>query len=488
MGFQCLAGLLTQPSGLRIISIGRWGSPGRNRSFGADDSCKALWEMSVPKGSFSERHSRYLRGTGVSLMSLLNSDSTDGTAADARCGPNRSQANMHRPATAVDDWSIRFANGTEQRFGYAEPVFTILAPNERSWRRIQKTGTYAAALAFIRDEIDIEGDLVAATRWWSGRRGTSLRELMMPSLTWFTPSRIETLFQTKKRAARNIEFHYDYPADFYKLFLDENLIYSCAYFHETSESLDYAQTSKLDHICRKLELIAEDRFLDIGCGWGALPIYAAKRHGLEAVGCTLSDEQYEFATQRAVREGWADRVRFLKSDYRDVNGRFSKIASVGMFEHVGRRRLTEYFRRVWQLLDDEGLFLNHGIIRPENTRDDGETVFLRKHVFPGGELATLSQVVKAAEDAGFEVVDIEGLRPHYALTCREWVSRLKTREPLALSFVEREIYRTWLLYLAASSASFDAGRTDIYQLLLSKRGSRRKRHLTRAHIYRSFEH
>jgi cyclopropane-fatty-acyl-phospholipid synthase len=226
-----------------------------------------------------------------------------------------------------------------------------------------------------------------------------------------------------------------------------------------------------------------DRFLDIGCGWGALPLLAAKRYGVDSTGCTLSDRQCEFAQDHVLQEGWAESVRILKSDYRELKGNFTRIASVGMFEHVGRRRLPEYFKRVSDLLEPDGLFLNHGIIRPQKVKDGPETLFLRRHVFPGGELAHLSDVILAAEEAGFEVLDLESLRPHYALTCREWVSRLQLRRNLAMRLGGVEIYRTWLLYLAASSASFEAGHSDVYQCLMSKRGSGRSRHLTRVHIY-----
>jgi cyclopropane-fatty-acyl-phospholipid synthase len=170
-------------------------------------------------------------------------------------------------------------------------------------------------------------------------------------------------------------------------------------------------------------------------------------------------------------------------DYRKLAGRFNKIASVGMFEHVGRKRLLEYFRKVSDLLDDNGLFLNHGIIRPEGFSDGPETLFLQRKVFPGGELATLATVIREAGRAGFEVLDVESLRPHYALTCRHWVERLQHNATECLKHVDRETYRTWLLYLAGSALSFEAGATDLYQILMAKRRVPKHRRLTRDYIY-----
>jgi cyclopropane-fatty-acyl-phospholipid synthase len=416
-------------------------------------------------------------------MSVLSS--SDNTGLTVRRSPPETpiQEGIFRPADADVPWSIRFSDGGEEYFGSGRPVFSVEASNRRFWRVIQQSGTYAMARAFVEGEIEITGDLVAAVRWWLAHRTCGLADLVVTALSRLSFSRLEGRVQSKSRAARNIRFHYDRLVEFYKCFLDDNLIYSCAYFQRPSDSLEHAQISKLEHICRKLELKPGDRFLDIGCGWGALPLHAAKRYGVDSTGCTLSDSQCDFAQARVLREGWAESVRILKADYRELKGHFARIASVGMFEHVGRRQLPEYFKQVSELLEPEGVFLNHGIIRPQKVNDGPETLFLRRHVFPGGELAHLSDVVLAAEEAGFEVLDIENLRPHYALTCREWVSRLQFRRDLAMRLGGVEVYRTWLLYLAASSASFETGHTDVYQCLMSKRGSRRSRHLTRVHMY-----
>jgi cyclopropane-fatty-acyl-phospholipid synthase len=259
------------------------------------------------------------------------------------------------------------------------------------------------------------------------------------------------------------------------------MVYSCAYFQWPTQSLEDAQLAKLDLVCRKLALQPGDTFLDIGCGWGALLLHAAGRYGAASAGCTLSEAQAELARRSARQQGLAERVRVQKMDFRDLEGRFDKIASVGMFEHVGKRRLRGYFAKLFHLLGPDGLFLNHGIVRPEAGKEGPESRFLRNSVFPGGELVRLTDVLKAAEELGFEALDVESLRPHYAMTCSEWVRRLVSAERFCLEQAGSRTYRTWLLYLAASSLSFAEGQTDIYQVLFAKRASRTRR-LTREYM------
>jgi cyclopropane-fatty-acyl-phospholipid synthase len=247
-------------------------------------------------------------------------------------------------------------------------------------------------------------------------------------------------------------------------------------------TLEDAQEAKLDLVCRKLDLGREDTFLDVGCGWGALVTLAVERFGARAVGCTLSRQQYDAAVRLIGERGLTDRASIALSDYRDVDGRFTKIASIGMVEHVGRSRLPRYFAALAKHLDDDGLLLNHGIARPSTLRQDAESHFLQRRVFPGGELVSIGEMIAAAEDAGFEVLDLENLRPHYALTCRAWVDRLRANEEACTALVGRETYRTWLLYLAASSAGFADGTTEVFQLLLAKRGVPRRR-MTRRYMY-----
>ena len=322
----------------------------------------------------------------------------------------------------------------------------------------------------------MSGDLEAAIRFkgWQPRSG--LRKHLFGAVARWAAA-VQSGFQTRAQAVRNIRFHYDRSNDFYRLFLDPRMVYSCAYFRSPNTTLEDAQVAKLDHICRKLDLQPGERFLDVGCGWGALAGHAAAQYGAAATGCTLSRAQCAYATARL--HGSAS---VLECNYRDLGGRYDKIASVGMFEHVGRRHAQEYFRKMAELLAPDGLFLNHAIARSQGVRDDAASLFVRRNIFPGGQLIQLYETIRAAENAGFEVLDVENLRPHYALTCRLWEQRLAANREAALRLVDEPTFRAWRIWLAASALTFEEGFSSVYQVLLSKRGAPR-RHLTRENMY-----
>lgn len=270
-----------------------------------------------------------------------------------------------------------------------------------------------------------------------------------------------------------IRFHYDVGNDFYRLFLDREMLYSCAYFPSAGISLDDAQQAKLDMICRKLRLAPGDRFLDIGCGWGALVCHAAKHYGVKAHGITLSDEQLAMARARIADMGLADRVTVEIRDYQDLKGEFDKIASVGMYEHIGLKNIPLYMRTVRGLLADDGLFLNHAISRRAKRRQRrfaarAEQKALVKYIFPGGELDDIGHTVAAMEQAGFEVHDVEGWRWHYAETTRAWCERLYARRAEAEHIVGAPTTRIWLAYLAGCCLAFERGSARIFQTLASK--------------------
>lgn len=331
------------------------------------------------------------------------------------------------------------------------------------------------ARAFVRGEFCPNGDLVTAVREQLSRARPGLWARILGLYARVGPGRWLSQARSPRADARKLRFHYDRSNEFYKQFLDARLVYSCAYFENESATLEEAQEAKLDLICRKLDLRKGERLLDIGCGWGALLNHAAREYGVRATGCTVSRPQAAEAFRRACGAGLHERVQVLEADYRRVQGRFEKIASVGMFEHVGPRGLRGYFETVRGLLSPEGLFLNHGIVRPQPERDGAETLFLRKAVFPLGSLSHLSEVVREAENAGFEVLDVENLRPHYARTCREWVRRLEQRREECLRVTDAETYRTWQLYLAASAYFFDVGRLEVHQVLMAPRGRQTQR-------------
>ncbi len=277
----------------------------------------------------------------------------------------------------------------------------------------------------------------------------------------------------KSNETEFIQFHYDVGNDFYELFLDERRLYSCAYFTDWNNSLDQAQHDKIDMICRKLRLKPEERFLDIGCGWGALIFHAAEKYGVHAHGVTLSEAQLTHVREQIKAKGLEDRVSVELKNYVDLEGPFDKIASVGMMEHVGEDNLNEYCATINRLLVDKGLFLNHAISRKAKKKKNRfssrpEQRALQKYIFPGGELIDLGQTISSLERNKFEVMDVEGWREHYQLTTKLWLDRLETNRDKAVELVGEEVYRIWIAYLAGSSLAFLRGTARLYQVLVSK--------------------
>jgi cyclopropane-fatty-acyl-phospholipid synthase len=285
----------------------------------------------------------------------------------------------------------------------------------------------------------------------------------------------------------SIAFHYDVSNQFYALWLDAKMVYSCAYFESETDTLEQAQTQKLDHICRKLLLRPGDYLLDIGCGWGALAMHAARHYGVKVHGITLSREQWEWANASVRREGLHHQIQIDLCDYRDLMGsaRYDKISSVGMFEHVGLRNLNTYFSTIYRLLKSNGLVLNHGITHEEEGWGGSlSSRFINRYVFPDGELDTVSNIQRVMEHCDFEIADVENLRQHYALTLRHWVKRLEDRRADALEHVSESTWRIWRLFMASSALEFESGELGLYQILATKRdGVPLPLPLTRRHLY-----
>jgi cyclopropane-fatty-acyl-phospholipid synthase len=362
------------------------------------------------------------------------------------------------------------------------------------------------AEAYFRGDLDIEGDFFAALGLKDhlqalqmsvgeqiGAAATALRlralnaDRRHAQFQW-TPAHGRIVKAHSKSENRDaIHFHYDVSNEFYALWLDRAMVYSCAYFETPDVDLDAAQEAKLDHICRKLSLQPGETFLDVGCGWGALVIHAAQRYGVRAHGVTLSPQQLKAARERIVQAGLEDRVSVELQDYRDLSGEsvYDKVASVGMFEHVGLKNLPVYFSTIHRLLKPHGLFLNHGITHDsEGWQKSMYTEFINRYVFPDGQLDNISNIQHVMERAGFEIADVEALRPHYALTLRHWVARLERNHARALQYVNEATYRVWRLYMAACSLNFEAGDIGIYQVLASKRAAGNlPLPLTRRHLY-----
>ncbi|MCY1166730.1 Ubiquinone biosynthesis O-methyltransferase [compost metagenome] len=395
--------------------------------------------------------------------------------------------------------SLRLWNGDTFRFGqhYAnesEPPFTLVCRHPGVVRSmILGRDPLRLAEAYFRNDIDFEGDFFAVLglrhdlqsirlsffdRMKAMLGALRLRGLEDPSAglaSDHSPAHGRSVKDHSKSENRtSISFHYDVSNEFYRLWLDKERVYSCAYFTSPDESLDEAQRNKLEHICRKLRLRPGERLLDIGCGWGALICWAARHHGVHAHGITLSRQQFDYAQQRIQAEGLQDLVTVELRDYRDLAGQgtFDKVSSIGMFEHVGLANLPTYLATVVRVLRPGGLFLNHGITHDEEGwQKSVSTEFINRYVFPDGELDCVSNIQLGMERAGFEIHDLEGLRPHYALTLRHWVKRLEANREAALCEVDEATYRVWRLYMAACALDFESGTTGIYQILASKPNS-----------------
>ena len=278
---------------------------------------------------------------------------------------------------------------------------------------------------------------------------------------------------TRLRDRKNIQYHYDVSNEFYGLWLDVRRVYSCAYYHDHSMTLEAAQEAKLEHICKKLALKSGEHFLDIGCGWGGLILWAAEKHGVHAVGITLSENQHGYVKAQIAARGLQDRVAVSMMDYRDLpeSSHFDKIASVGMFEHVGRANLTQYFKKIHDLLKPGGLVMNHGITAASLKSmglGSGISEFVDEYVFPGGELPHASEVMEHAAAGGLECLDAENLRPHYARTLWDWVGRLEAHEAEARRMIGERKYRIWRIYMAGSAHAFDQGWLELWQVLAGK--------------------
>jgi len=362
----------------------------------------------------------------------------------------------------------------------------------------------SAGEAYVVGEIDVEGDLETLLAAFdelldSGRRTlltTRLRAL--GDLTVLkrgaaradegAAARLDGRTHSRERDACAIRHHYDLPVDFYRLWLDRHLTYSCGYFPTGEESLDEAQEAKLEHVCRKLRLRPGLRLLDIGCGWGSLLRWAARHHGTETVGVTLAKKQAAEANVRLAADGLAQRATAEVRHYRDLRGRFDRIASIGMSEHVGRAQLESYFRAAWERLTPGGSMLNHAISRgPLGTQPDPSVPdsFIQRYVFPDGEIVDLAETIRAAEAVGFEVRDVEDLREHYATTLRHWVVRLEAHWDEAVAIAGGARARVWRLFMAASAHQFARGRLAVHQVLLGRPDGDGRVHLpaSRADLY-----
>jgi cyclopropane-fatty-acyl-phospholipid synthase len=408
----------------------------------------------------------------------------------------RSNEAVRRSLAFLDDlvrdvqtrnFAVRLWDGTEWELGASEHEFTLVLRHPGALRAMfWRPSELRLAEAYIYDDFDVEGDLRAfvavgydllgaADMDGAQRARQASRLLALPRERRTRDGAGLTSLRGRRdsleRARRAVSYHYDTSNEFFELFLDPRLVYTCAYFSEANESIEAAQERKLEYVCRKLRLQPGDRLLDVGCGWGSLAVYAAERYGVDVLGVTLSGEQAELANRRIAAAGLAARARVELLDFREVDEPegFDKIAAVGFIEHLGEGLLPNCFSHLFGLLRPGGVFLNHAIARRVDfAKPSREVSFLGRYVFPDAELTPVGGVIRAAEDVGFEIRDVESLREHYILTCGRWLDRLEANHEAARRLTSETTYRIFRLYLAGSAHTFETGGVNLYQTLLAK--------------------
>jgi cyclopropane-fatty-acyl-phospholipid synthase len=369
------------------------------------------------------------------------------------------------------------------RSGPVDAPATIVIRSPDALRRIVTApGELGLARAYVSGDMELQGSIWALLELRDRIPDVQLEPKMMLRLVrelggWrevrpLQPPdeevRLRGRRHSKARDAAAISHHYDVSNAFYRLVLGPSLTYSCAVWHDPDDTLEAAQANKYELICRKLDLRPGMRLLDVGCGWGGMVMHAAQNHGAQAVGITISRQQAELAEKRVAEAGLSDQVQIRVQDYREVaDGPYDGISSIGMFEHVGEARLAEYFECLRRLVRPEGRLLNHGISRPARSEKARlpRRSFINRYVFPDGELHEVGRVISITQDAGFEVRHVESLREHYALTLRRWVANLEAHWDEAVAEVGAPRARVWRLYMAGSAIGFEAGRTQIHQVL-----------------------
>ena len=357
-------------------------------------------------------------------------------------------------------------DGTEVNLG-DEARVTIRLRDRTALTTLMQPSLESLGNAYVEGRIDVEGPIAEVIRVaadLADQGGTSSALGALPD--WARR-------HTRRSDRKAISYHYDVSNDFYAQFLDPSMVYSCAYFKTPQMSLEEAQQAKLEHVCRKLRIEPGMRLLDIGCGWGAMAIHAARRHGARVLGITLSERQHELALERVARAGLTDQIEIRLQDYRDLPGdeSFDRVSSIGMFEHVGLKHLLDYFKRIHALLKPGGIALNHGICSADADsrsvgRGGGE--FIGRYVFPDGELPHVSLAIAELSRAGLEMVDAESLRRHYGRTLWHWSERFEARLDALRAIAGEERTRIWRTYLAGCAWAFDQGWVNIYQLLAAK--------------------
>ncbi|VXB04472.1 putative fatty acid methyltransferase [Pseudomonas sp. 8AS] len=359
---------------------------------------------------------------------------------------------------------LRLWNGEQLDLG-ARPQVTLIVKDPSLLLELKRPSLDTLGSAYVEGRLELDGPIMQVVQLTD-----RLSEALLGD---DNPGAVDFLAHDKAVDAAAISYHYDLSNDFYALWLDSRMIYSCAYFPSGTEDLETAQTAKLQHLCRKLRLQPGERLLDVGCGWGGLALFAAREYGVEVHGITLSRAQLQLARRRVTQAGLQRQVHLELLDYRDLaqDGRFDKVVSVGMFEHVGHANLPLYCRQLFGAVRPGGLVLNHGITaRHVDGRQVGRGAgdFIGRYVFPYGELPHLARLSADLSAAGLEVVDVESLRLHYARTLQLWSDNLEAHLAQAAALVPEKALRIWRLYLAGCAHGFRRGWVNLHQVLASR--------------------
>jgi cyclopropane-fatty-acyl-phospholipid synthase len=403
------------------------------------------------------------------------------------------------------DFDVRFWDGsTWEAEGGVPARFTLALKHPGALRQMFWPFNPAAfGESYIFDDFDVEGDFYGLTSWIRHLVGVRYERRLLERLQlllqlWRLPNQAAPRDPRKQghetgthhsadRDKDAIHFAYNISGDFYRLFLGENMQYTCSYFASPDEDIETSQRRKIDNLCKKLRLQPGDKLLDIGCGWGSLLMHAVRHYGAEGTGVTLAGKQADWAIQHNRDAGLQDRCKIVVQDYRDMpeDGRFDKAVSVGIGEHIGRANLPLFYRKVFAALRPGGCYLHHGITLRHGTPYPPWTAFARKYVFPNGELHSVIETLTAANAAGFEVRDVESRREHYILTLKRWIRLLEENHEQAVKLYDETTYRIFRIYLAGAILGFENGTYNLYQsLLLKPKPGMSDLPLTRADWYR----
>lgn len=375
---------------------------------------------------------------------------------------------------------ITYWDGSKQLVGEGETEAKIWFNKPLDWSFIQEDASLALAEAYMDRDIEVEGDLQAI-----------ITDAFNQQDSFLTDNKFQFKFpkfkrKNKKTNTEDISHHYDVGNDFYKYWLDETMTYSSAYFHSEEDTLEEAQKQKIESIFKKLRLQKGDHVLDIGCGWGTVIFAAAEKYGAKATGVTLSEEQYNYVSEQIKERNLEDLVSVRLEDYRDMakhGEKYNKIISIGMFEHVGKENLPEYFETVKDLLEEQGFALIQGISSHRDMRaeDKGRNAFIIKYIFPGGYIPSVAELVDSITKIDMNLIDLESLRRHYQLTLEEWHRRFREHWDEIAKDKDDRFMRMWDLYLQSCASIFEAGRIDTLQYLIEK-GTDNTRPLTRNYM------